>query len=102
MRQRKDQCRGTGAGSHRGCRGGHGAILITSILWYGWMKVAIEHMQTARAARTAAAAPGIPSNEVSTWMSREFQASLVAVSASAHALDALYGSTVIPQAVRDM
>lgn len=66
------------------------------------MKVAIEHMQTARIARTAAAAPGIPSNEVSTWMSREFQASLVAVSASAHALDALYGSTVIPQAVRDI
>jgi hypothetical protein len=34
-------------------------------------------------------------------MSREFQSSLVAVSASAHALDALYGSTVIPQTVRD-
>jgi DNA-directed RNA polymerase subunit RPC12/RpoP len=78
------------------------SILITSNLWYSWMKVAIEHMRTARTARTAAAAPDIPSNEVSTWMSREFQASLVAVSASAHALDALYGSTVIPQAVRDM
>lgn len=81
---------------------GTASILITSNLWYSWMKVAIEHMQMARAARAAAAAPGIPSNEVSTWMSREFQASLVAVSASAHALDALYGSTVIPQAVRDM
>jgi hypothetical protein len=81
---------------------GTASILITSNLWYSWMKVAIEHMQTARAARTAAAAPGIPGNEFSTWMSREFQASLVAVSASAHALDALYGSTVIPQAVRDM
>src|SRR5439155_21838497 len=78
------------------------SILITSNLWYSWMKVAIERMHTARAARAAAAVPGIPSNEISTWMSREFQASLVAVSASAHALDALYGSTVVPQAVRDM
>lgn len=65
------------------------------------MKVAIAHMHAASRARTAATAPDIPSNEVSTWMSREFQASLVAVSASAHALDGLYGSTVIPQAVRD-
>ena len=78
------------------------SILITSNLWFSWMKVAIEHMQEARRARTAAAAPRIPSNEVSTWMSHEFQASLVAVSASAHALDGLYGSTVIPQTVRDM
>jgi hypothetical protein len=34
-------------------------------------------------------------------LSGEFEASIVAVAASAHALDALYGSTVIPQSVRD-
>ena len=77
------------------------SILIASNLWHGWMKIAIEHMHAARDARTAAAALETPRNEVSTWMSREFHASLVAVSASAHALDALYGSTVIPQTVRD-
>jgi hypothetical protein len=78
------------------------SILITSNLWYSWTKVAIEHMHTARAARTAAAVPAIPSATISALMSHEFQASLVAVSASAHALDALYGSAVIPQTVRDM
>ena len=30
----------------------------------------------------------------------EFEAAIVAVAASAHALDALYGSAVIPQSVR--
>jgi len=34
-------------------------------------------------------------------MSREFEAAIVAVSASAHSLDAFYGSSAISQAVRD-
>ncbi|MEV4619693.1 hypothetical protein AB0J74_13405 [Asanoa sp. NPDC049573] len=35
-------------------------------------------------------------------MRREFEASLIAVAASAHALDALYGSTVVPASVRQI
>ena len=34
------------------------------------------------------------------WLRREFDTSLVAVAASAHALDALYGSTAIPDSIR--
>ena len=37
------------------------------------------------------------SSAASQLLSQEFRASIVAISASAHALDALYGSTVIPQ-----
>lgn len=77
-----------------------GSILITSNLWASWLRVAIEHFGAARRARSMAASAQ-PSDQASAWMSREFEAAIVAVSASAHSLDALYGSTVIPQAVRD-
>jgi len=75
------------------------SILITSNLWGSWLRVAIQHTGAARRARNLAASA--QPSDLMAWMSREFEAAIVAVSASAHSLDALYGSTVIPQAVRD-
>jgi hypothetical protein len=63
------------------------------------MRIAIEHARAADRARMEAARERA-SSEISQWMGREFEASLVAVAASAHALDALYGSTVIPASIR--
>jgi hypothetical protein len=75
------------------------SILITTNLWLTWIRIAIGHAREARHARTEAAKDR-PSNETSDWMRIEFEASVVAVAAAAHALDALYGSTVVPQAAR--
>lgn len=75
------------------------SILMTTHLWPTWMRIAIDRARAARDARTGAARDGL-NNETAEWMRIEFEASVVAVAASAHALDALYGSTVIPPAVR--
>jgi hypothetical protein len=75
------------------------SILITTNLWLTWMRIAIDRAQAARHARIEAAKDRL-NNETAEWMRIEFEASVVAVAASAHALDALYGSTVIPPAVR--
>jgi hypothetical protein len=75
------------------------SILITTCLWPTWMRIAIDRARVASHARTEAAKDR-PHNETAEWMRIEFEASVVAVAASAHALDALYGTTVIPPAVR--
>ena len=76
------------------------SIRTTTHLWLIWASIAVDRADAARRARDAALGAG-DSAEVSHWMRQEFDASLVAVAASAHALDALYGSTAVPQSLRD-
>lgn len=76
------------------------SIQTTTHLWLIWADVAVDRALAARSARNAALRAS-DSAEVSRWMRQEFDASLVAVAASAHALDALYGSTAVPQSVRN-
>jgi hypothetical protein len=75
------------------------SIIITTRLWLTWMRIAIDRGRAACDARTDAVNDSL-NNETAEWMRIEFEASVVAVAASAHALDALYGSTVIPPTVR--
>jgi predicted nucleic acid-binding Zn-ribbon protein len=77
------------------------SILMTTHLWPTWMRIAIDHARAACDARTEVVKGGL-NNETAEWMRIEFEASVVAVAASAHALDALYGSTVIPPEVRTL
>ena len=77
---------------------GHGGttapgIIAMTHLWLVWAEIAIDHERAARAAREQAVAlrpQGSP--EFSEALSRELRASMVAVSAAAHALDAFYGA----------
>ena len=75
------------------------SILITTHLWLVWLRIAIERAKVARHARDQIMSSGGQGD--ASWMDQEFEASVVAVAASAHALDALYGSIVIPQSLRD-
>jgi hypothetical protein len=68
------------------------SIEITTHLWQIWLGIAIDRAKAARQAREEAVC-AIESSGTSKWLLREFEASLVAVAASAHALDAFYGST---------
>ena len=75
-------------------------ILITAHLWSTWLEVAIEHAEEARRARDEMTRLRAEGKEFALQLGSEFRASVVAVAASAHALDALYGSTVIPESAR--
>lgn len=75
------------------------SVVITTHLWPTWMRIAIDRARVARDARAEAVKGGL-GNDTGKWMRSEFEAAVVAVAASAHALDALYGSTVISQEVR--
>jgi hypothetical protein len=75
-------------------------IFITVHLWSTWLEVAIEHAEEARRARDEMTRLRAEGKEFAVWLGSEFRASVVAVAASAHALDALYGSTVIPESAR--
>jgi DNA-directed RNA polymerase subunit RPC12/RpoP len=75
------------------------SILITIHLWLTWLRIAIERAKQARRARAEIVSRG-GQGEIASPMRQEFEASVVAVAASAHALDALYGSTVIAQNLR--
>lgn len=76
------------------------SILLTASLWITWLSVAIERAQAARRVRNEMERLRDQGANPADLLSSEFEASIVAVAASAHALDALYGSTVIPQGVR--
>lgn len=83
---------------------GNPSILSVTHLWLTWLRIAIERAKVARRARKqieSSAGQGTDSSAVSSWLQEEFEASVVVVAASAHALDALYGSIVIPQSLRD-
>ena len=75
-------------------------ILLTAHLWITWLRVAIERAQQARRVREEMVRRRRQGANAADLLNDEFEASIVAVAASAHALDALYGSTVIPQSVR--
>ncbi|UQA92171.1 hypothetical protein [Streptomyces halobius] len=74
-------------------------IKITAHLWPCWAGIAIDRALVARRARERAEALPVSAAE-SYALGEEFDASLVAVAASAHALDALYGSLVVRAAVQ--
>jgi hypothetical protein len=79
-----------------------GLVSINNHLWATWMKTAIEQAQRAHQARGRLASyPWSPEHSPSSdWIAmleQEFQASLVAVTASALALDALYGAAISKQ-----
>ena len=75
------------------------SIVITIHLWLTWLRIAIQRAKEARSARVQIMSSG--GQGAGSWMQQEFEASVVAVAASAHALDALYGSVGIPQSVRN-
>jgi hypothetical protein len=79
-----------------------GLVSINNHLWSAWMKTAIEQAQRARQARGRLASYSwspeqSPTAEWIAMLEQEFQASLVAVTASALALDALYGAAISEQ-----
>ena len=69
-------------------------IHMSTNLWVAWMRIAIKSAREARRLRGDRTAPP------GSLLGDEFEASLVAVAASAHALDALFGSDAVVQAVR--
>ncbi len=75
-------------------------ILITVHLWSMWLEVAVEQAEEARRARGEMTRLRSEGKEFAALLGSEFQASVVAIAASAHALDALYGLTVIPENAR--
>jgi len=61
-------------------------------LWMTWLQIASEHAWEARQERTVQHAVGDASDtRFNAALPREMQAAMVAVSSSAHAIDALYG-----------
>jgi predicted nucleic acid-binding Zn-ribbon protein len=76
------------------------SILLTAHLWITWLRVAIERAQQARRVREEMVRRRDQGANAAELLNDEFEASIVAVAASAHALDALYGSAAIPQSVR--
>lgn len=68
------------------------SVVITNHLWIWWAQIAIEHETTAADARRQAM-PLTPAGDgFGEVFSREARSSMIAISAAAHALDALYGS----------
>jgi DNA-directed RNA polymerase subunit RPC12/RpoP len=72
-------------------------IKMTTNVWATWMRIAVDRAKAARAARHDALNNADKQPE---HLAREFENSMIGVAASAHALDALYGSSVIPSTVR--
>jgi hypothetical protein len=65
-------------------------------LWLVWAEIAIDHEHAAKRARTEAAKLRPEgSSEFSEALMRELRASMVAVSAASHAIDAFYGAVKI-------
>jgi hypothetical protein len=71
-------------------------ISISYALWGQWGEIAVEREGTARAARADLVAQHRHGQEPAPAMLTELLASMVAISAAAHALDALYGQLVTP------
>lgn len=73
-------------------------VSIRSHLWVWWADIAVDAERSAREARREALELGIQGEGFGEALMRETRGSLIAVSASAHALDALYGAvaTIVP------
>ncbi len=84
-----------GAAGHSGRVGMHDShkVLITVHLWSTWLEVAIEQADEARRAREEMTRLRSEAKEFAARLGAEFRASVVAVAASAHALDAAPGDT---------
>jgi hypothetical protein len=78
-----------------------GGILISVSLWFTWLTVAVEHAAEARRVRAEMSRLRDEGGQFSDLLNAEFEAAMVAISASAHALDALYGSSAIPADARN-
>lgn len=78
-----------------------GGIIITASLWFTWLEVAVERAKEARRIRAEMARLQGDDKPIVDLLNPEFEASVVAIAACAHALDALYGSQVIPASARD-
>ncbi|MEU5200396.1 hypothetical protein AB0G86_41210 [Streptomyces scabiei] len=94
------QCRGTRVSAE--AHAGHAHVSVeanppksevAARLWPRWAGIAIDRALAARAARERAASANDLAAQ-SSALNEEFDAALVAVAASAHTLDALYGSVV--------
>jgi hypothetical protein len=66
-------------------------ILMKTHTWLTWAAIAIEHEHEAYEARQAQLESSGEQPQFGEALAREMKASLVAMSAAAHALDALYG-----------
>ncbi len=75
------------------------SILMSSALWIQWGSIAIDRERRARAARSQLVALHRHGQPYGDTLVVELDASIVAVSAAAHALDALYGQ-LITDAIR--
>lgn len=62
-------------------------ILISTSFWYTWLYIAIEHEREAREIYEA----GPSEAELGDAIARDTRASLIAIVAAAHSIDALYG-----------
>ncbi len=71
-------------------------ILISYALWIQWGDIAIEREDRARTARADMIALARYRQEYTPALGEELMASMVSISAAAHALDALYGQLVTP------
>jgi hypothetical protein len=78
-----------------------GGILITVSLWFIWLEVAVERATEARRMRAEMARLQGEGEQFADFLNLEFEASVVSIAACAHALDALYGSQVIPATARN-
>jgi hypothetical protein len=72
--------RANGVGVTDGAR-----VTLTTNMWFTWREVAVDHLDTARSVRTAAAASGNPASHLGD----ELRAGLVAVCAAAFSVEAL-------------
>lgn len=68
-----------------------GGVTLALALWAHWAEIAVDAEGAAGRSRAAGLLAGETTGEVATPLFEEFKASLVAISATAHALDALYG-----------
>jgi hypothetical protein len=69
-------------------------IMIIHALWVQWGEIAVEREASAREARALLVAQHRHGQAYGSAFDAEFTASLVAVSAVAHALDAMYGQLI--------
>jgi hypothetical protein len=69
-------------------------------LWSTWLQAAVGQAEEARRAREQMTRRRSEAKEFAARLGAGFRAPVVAVAASADALDARYGSTVIPKSAR--
>jgi hypothetical protein len=67
------------------------ALTVGTHLWMHWLQIISERERAAIAARAQVLELGARGERVSDALSEEMQASMVAISGAAHAIDALYG-----------